>query len=162
MTEQRAVYDAQRVADMTEAAEAPDAAPVVDIDSLEGRELDAAVGKALGWERFRNYPEFVNGIMHYDLWRRPEPANRQWGYEFARELPAYSATYEGMGLVIEAMHEKGWRYLMLKGFQAGNHRHYAAFDQQEWYDANPPWFAWADSLPTAVARAALKALEGAG
>jgi hypothetical protein len=128
-----------------------------EIDALSGRELDAAVGRMIfGFK--------VLDGTHYHL------VDKEWHETDGEHLvlitrhetapvavPRYSTTYEGMGLVLESMRGKGWRYMM-KGFQCGSHRHNAGFGRNMWYDTDPPGSAWADSLPEAVARAALLAL----
>ncbi len=112
--------------------------------NLSGRELDAAVaervmGRSVVWREWRE---------------ELRPTDRYSGAIITR----YSTDNTTIWQVVERMHELGWRYVMLKGFQQGNHRHYAAFDRQEWYDANPPWSAWAGTLPEAICRAALLAV----
>ncbi len=155
MTEQRAVYDAQRVVDLCEAAEVR----VVNIDSLEGRPLDAAVG----WHLFGRAPLVVQDRTYY--WTTPND-----GWEL---LPAFSTTWEGMGLVIEAMVAK-WK-------AAGQRREWSLLEScGEWeaviVEVSDELLASGvigiheehvgsavdESLPQAVARAALKALEGSG
>ena len=71
-----------------------------DYSALSDRELDALVAeRVMEWERVRRYEiddvALTAGTRHDG--RRVE-------------VPFYSTTWEGAGLVLEAMRERGWRW----------------------------------------------------
>lgn len=62
--------------------------------------------------------------------------------------------------LIEQMCSLGYRYVMRGNFE-GNGQHWAAFDHQEWADANPLYQSGScDSEQLAVVLAALQAMKG--
>ncbi len=134
MTEERARYDDGRIADLTEAA--------VDIDSLSGRELDSAIARTLfGHCVVFNVPSTV--------WTESDAPGQPF-----HPLPHYSTTYDGMGLVIEAMEDRGYTWV---GASGGGYQSQAVFRLGARLVK-----AYGNSAPTAICRAALKALERAG
>ena len=103
-----------------------------EIMQLEGRELDVAVAQAI-WEWKLN-PKLVG-------------------------LPFYSSDISAAWMVVEKMMKLGYRYVLRGNFE-GNGLHWCGFDQQEWADLNPLWQCKpCDSLPVAICRAALLAME---
>lgn len=91
---------------------------------LEGRELDIALGYALGW-RWYSRPYIADPEKRYWIYTDhplridvPEDDPRISGFEHPTgrsgplalsELPRYSTTWQGTGIIQEAMRVKGWR-----------------------------------------------------
>jgi len=72
-------------------------------------------------------------------------------------LPKYSSYIEAAWEVIEAMCKKHFRYEVGGNFMGLGHK-YAAFDNEQWADNNPPSKAFAETAPLAICRAALLAV----
>lgn len=108
-----------------------------------GPELDSLIAeRVLGWEPYWGHQGEYIGAKR--------PVTNGWRREDFRP----STTWAGMGLVVEAMEARGYR------FDLGSHPWHAAFLS--------PSFEWerdprekADTAPLAICRAALTALEGA-
>lgn len=125
-------------------------------EQLTGRELDAAVAKALGWA-FVDAAEGV-GIPTAEVERAMNDISVQADDIHFAIAPAYSATWAGLGLVVEEMERKGWTW------QVTNIR--VVFAQR--HDNGPPVIVEHLRSPflrveldvaTTTARAALSALE---
>ena len=110
-----------------------------DYSALESRELDALVAeRVFEWAKIRHYAGLA-----------------------MRRVPAYSTTWEGAGLVLEAMRERGWNWTvhaytsLVPGspFEVALENGTTPVGPFEW-----PW-ADGDSLPRVVCIAALRALE---
>lgn len=118
-------------------------------EQLTGRALDAAVAEhVIGWTRMPWKKE--KGVLEGEfMWKTPGDEGL-----YPAELPRYSTTWEGMGLVVEEMKRRGWRW--------------AAFDESSGYlcsfvrDDEEEIYASAPTAPEAVARAALLALSKGG
>lgn len=151
-----------------------------EIMRLEGRELDIALGKSLGWrwysrpyvlgEAHERYLVFTNDPTRVDV---PEDDPRladikHWegkdGKLALSEVPPLSTTWEGMRLVVEAMRAKGWR-MRLETFEDSVDAEFyfpALINSEGWLERDSKHFrATADDAPRAVALAALLAMEGA-
>lgn len=121
-------------------------------EELTGRALDAAVAeKVMGWEPvpWRMERGVLPGAF---MWRSSDGS-----VLYPAELPAYSSTWEGLGLVVEEMERLGWAW------QLTNRR--AVFTKP--HDIGPPSVVESErtgqisvvvDIARAVARAALKAL----
>ena len=104
-----------------------------EIMQLEGRELDTEVTRRV--------------FMRSDFYLRT----------FVQ--PYYSSDISAAWMVVEKMMKLGYRYVLRGNFE-GNGLHWCGFDQQEWADLNPLWQCKpCKSLPVAICRAALLAME---
>ena len=116
------------------------AEPVTDL-----RRLDALLAEHLfGWELR------VVGSENRQRWWKE---NEGW-YHFLGGEPRWSSTYEGMGLVLEAMAKRRWHYCLQDAEPWGETAFAEFFKAGQHNDAR----CVGDSLPEAVARAALAAL----
>lgn len=123
-----------------------------EIEALSGRELDVAVAEALRFRppgfrdnrRERVYLRRLDSgemdVEHVDMATR---SVTHWTWP-----PAYSTTWQGMGLVIGAMGAKGYQWETWGPSQPGAKMHRNGNE----------WLAWGDA-PAAVARAALLAVS---
>ena len=73
-------------------------------------------------------------------------------------LPDFSGDMNVAWSVVDAMCKKHFRYEIGGNFMGLAHK-YAAFDNEQWADKNPLYKAWADTMPLAICRAALLAVE---
>lgn len=81
---------------------------------------------------------------------------------YKTQIPNYSTDISAAWEVVEKMMNKKYRYVFRGNFE-GDGLHWAAFDQQEWADSNPPWQSnLCESLPLAICRAALLAVREEG
>lgn len=71
-------------------------------------------------------------------------------------LPCYSSTYEGMGLVLEAMRQRGWTWILSTISHLDSH---AGQLRAQMFNEQASVDAVAASIPRAVAEAARAALE---
>lgn len=110
------------------------------------REVDAVLAERLfGWHAIRSRP---------NRWNQPDVFGVRNPGDWEYAVPAYSTTYEGMGLVLEAMHARGYHW---RSGQNGD-GYYSHFYSSVW--AKPGSSAGPlESLPMAVALAALAALS---
>ena len=119
-----------------------------------GRELDALIAtEVMGWTHDRERAHQVSsadgeGWEWVTGWRR---GNEEWLHEFP---PAYySTTYEGMGLVLDQMRERGWAVAMDRPLSA------PLWVVVFWREIGGSYGKDAPSLPHAVALAALAAVR---
>lgn len=123
---------------------------------LEGRELDDALS-----------PLFVYTVKHftweYDGLQKPSTVWKTATGESVNPIPL-STTWQGVGLVVEAMRAKGWR-MRLETFEDSVDAEFyfpALINSEGWLERDSKHFrATADDAPRAVALAALLAMEGA-
>lgn len=110
---------------------------------LTGRELDAAVAeKVMGWTNFD-----LGASVH---WRRGTPPD--WLNRSQRtDIPPYSSSWAAAGLVVEALRKRGCRMKLVENPDGWFCEFYK--------DGRAAGYWEAASMPEAVARAALAALE---
>jgi hypothetical protein len=112
----------------------------------DDRRLDAALARALGWEE-RPHPQ-ADECPGLTYWVDPN------GYA-QNGVPAYSSTWDGLGLVVEAMRGKGYAFRLT-----------TKSEQFMWAYFGPlrgigkEGFAGDSYAPRAVALAAYQALTG--
>jgi hypothetical protein len=138
-----------------------------EVMALEGRELDAAVAERIfGWQWLMHphlnraeifSPQAVTYLRgpHYGWLPDDGSKERMRPYE----APAYSSTWNGIGLVEEAMAQRGY-YLTLKSpFEPGQ-PYFAGFTPHgtTGWNGRPDHEAPGATAPLAVARAALLTL----
>jgi hypothetical protein len=143
-----------------------------EIEALEGRALDAAVAKlVMGYKkvvRGKDYPYWVGPV---GFMVPPEPD--EWYYyntEFTTHtgvwscmdyLPDLSITWQGMGMVIEAMEEKGWQASLAMTGIVPERRWQADFEPDAYDGHHRIRMCYGRSAPESVCRAALLALSEA-
>lgn len=130
-------------------------------EELTGRALDAMVAeKVMGWKWFVHPEEpraFLASPKSLDQMERMGwlPDDGREAREMGFSIPAYSSTWEGLGLVVDEMERRKWAWKIQKVYrgEGAADGHYALFTSggQEGYSL-------ALTAPEAVARAALKAL----
>lgn len=118
-----------------------------EIMALEGRELDIAVGKLVFGCTVRKQ----RNRERYDLIIPGGVNSIDWTTEAGAwsGMPPLSSTWQGMGLVVEAMEKRRL------GFRLNGYYHAAFF-----HDTKPCHWVTDDSASLAVARAALLAVRG--
>lgn len=121
-------------------------------DKLSGRDLNFAIAeRVLGWKRGQRYG---NGNGEWEVPGRDSRIPMYWS-----STPRFSESIEAAMQVVEKMMELGFRYVMRGNFE-NNGLHHAAFDHADWADANPLYQSpLGKSLPEAICRAALIALD---
>ena len=87
-------------------------------------------------------------------------AERLFGWKYIDGIPAYSTTWDGAGLVVEAMRERGWWVTIRHcGNGPGKFGWFVDFTHEPTQYRGRRTDAVADTAPLAIARAALAALD---
>lgn len=113
------------------------------------RGLDAELAVKLGWHPINVLPHKPD--REPDFWSPPSESG-----EALRHPPPFSSTWEWAGHFIEAMKELGWGVV----FDTFKGSYWAAFGNLAGPPSAPIGQNRADTGPLAIARAALKALNG--
>lgn len=110
------------------------------VDGMQaGRELDVKIAEALGLE------------VEHELYENP----RYYGGGFWNEVPHFSTTWEGMGVLVEEARKQGI-FLALEADPHGDYES-AAWDEENWTRYN----SFASTGPLAVCISYLRAKESA-
>ena len=130
-------------------------------DELTGRELDAAVAeKVFGWQWISYDGKKAMLVSHDPVYGTVSEAELRMAQREKSEdifrLPAYSTTWEGLGLVVEEM---GRRQRPLGLYAPYEHKDYWEAYFYSVPSSGPYAVARGATAPETVARAALKALE---
>lgn len=123
---------------------------------IAGRELDAEIAVALfGWDVQRR--DHANPAR--SLWRRHEHPCGRYSYSI---VPAFSTTWEGLGLVVEAMSRRGFHARITSPFEPGE-LHFVGFTPHgiSGWNGRPDFEEGAETAPHAGSLAALKTIREA-
>jgi len=117
---------------------------------LSPRELDAALAVAFGAEKVIPY-DTNEGYFFISFGQDKD------GGGICEPLHNYSTTGDGMLLVLEAMRERGYGFEMTDDVSTGQ----TGWEVQVWKDSSSVlgWLLHAETLPRAVALAALAAMK---
>jgi hypothetical protein len=119
-----------------------------------GREIDALVAQMVfGWKYAAQLlfpPNDHPAMIEHWAANWDEHGNPNW-------LPHYSENISRAWEIVDEMCKRQFRYEVGGNFMGLGHI-YAAFDNEQWADGNPPSKAFAETVPLAICRSALLTL----
>lgn len=145
------------------------------IDALTERELDAELARALGWKarRYLEINPYSSGHVGGG-WVVTCPTTRPDCRERFTEAPRYSSGFSDAWSIVEALRTRGMQFQLTNPAEVSRYINGELTEPEAvcvvefhwWLPENGQWLhvhaeAAPDAVPTAICRAALKALQDA-